>query len=231
MAESINPDGPKKLFSSLKDAHPVVSVLWAGGLILVILFFWRVIGPGSSILCFCCMPVLFGIVVAVLALGNAINTVCNGIKLVLLWRKYEPLQLNRRYVTISALINILGWIAVILTPIHWTWEGWYLDRHWDEYNAVAIETDPDNLEMDFDIGEYKGNLPNQYENLSADGSLRVIYGQVYFGFHQGQGVRYGILYCEESYDCEMKVAIYVDNDTPACWSLRPHWYRCIVTNW
>lgn len=223
---------PNQLFSSLKDVHPKISALWSGGLILVMLFFWRVVGPGSSMFCFCCMPVFFMIILAILGIGNAVNTVRNGIKLVLTWRKYEPLQLNQHYIRISALINILGWVAVEFIPLHFTWEGWYLDQHWNEYKAAVEEANPENLEIEWDTGGYIGTLPNRHKNLSADGRVRADYRQVYFGFHWGQGgIRYGILYCRSSHPCEMEVAIYLNNDTPICWSLRPHWYRCIVTNW
>lgn len=233
MAESINPepDSPKKLFSSLKDVHPKISALWAGGLILVMLFFWRVVGPGSWFLCFCCMPVFFVIIVAVLAIGNAVHTVRNGIKLILLWRKYKPLHLNSHYVMISALINIAGWVAVVFIPIHWTWEGWYLDRHWDEYNVVVNESYIKNLER-FYRGEYVGRkLPHRYANLSSESIFSYEHGQSFFLFHDGSD-RYGILYCPNAkYNCEMKVGIYMKDHHPMCWSLRPYWYRCAIILW
>ncbi|GIK65249.1 MAG: hypothetical protein BroJett018_30430 [Chloroflexota bacterium] len=232
MAESINPDGPKKLFSSLKDVHPKISVFWAGGLILVMLFFWRAVGPGSPILCFCCMPVFFIIIVVVLGIGNGINTARNGIKLILLWRKYEPLHLNRRYVMLSALINILGWVAVILTPIHWTWEGWYLDQHWNEYNTVVEESYIKNLERPYGQGESIGRkLPRKYETLSLDGTVRYEYGQSLFVFYSGND-RYGILYCPDAKnDCDVKAGIYMQDHHPICWSLKPYWYRCAIILW
>ncbi|MBI5927925.1 MAG: hypothetical protein HY862_01340 [Chloroflexi bacterium] len=238
MSESINPepDSPRKLFSSLKDVHPKIAAFWAGGLILVMMFFWRVVGPGSSILCFCCMPVFFVIIAAVLAIGNAVHTLRNGIKLVLLWRKYEPLQLNRRYVMISALINILGWIAVVFTPLHWTWESWYLDQHWDEYNVVVEESYVSNLERVHAelTPDYLGSrLSTQYKHLSSTGLVDHRGGQVFFPFFYGSAGHYGILYCPEAaQDCVMNAGKYtITHDTPYCYLLRPHWYRCMVGDW